>query len=117
MKDDYTTNSHYLTRTFFFRKVEGMYFLIKLRNAASDLEEKRSVVEDASVYLADRQDVGVEARLEFADRQLVAEARQRVTLHRAAHALAHEAARGRKARARDSSERNTRGHGTDDGRW
>ena len=27
MKDDYTTNSHYLTHTFLFRKVERMYFL------------------------------------------------------------------------------------------
>ena len=28
MKDDYTTNSHYLTYTFLFRKVGRMYFLI-----------------------------------------------------------------------------------------
>ena len=27
MKDDYTTNSHYLTNTFLFRKVGRMYFL------------------------------------------------------------------------------------------
>ena len=27
MKDDYTTNSHYLTHTFLFRKVGRMYFL------------------------------------------------------------------------------------------
>ena len=27
MKDDYTTNSHYLTYTFLFRKVGRMYFL------------------------------------------------------------------------------------------
>ena len=27
MKDDYTTNSHYLTHTFLFRKVGRIYFL------------------------------------------------------------------------------------------
>ena len=27
MKDDYNTNSHYLTHTFLFRKVGRMYFL------------------------------------------------------------------------------------------
>ena len=27
MKDDYTTNSHYLTHTFLFRKIGRMYFL------------------------------------------------------------------------------------------
>ena len=27
MRDDYTTNSHYLTHTFLFRKVRRMYFL------------------------------------------------------------------------------------------